>query len=70
MIESNPNKLTPIKANQDKGFHYTVTDEQISEHQKRTIPEIFEWIESTMKFVSRIQTPEEKLRSIVAKNII
>jgi hypothetical protein len=62
-------RLTPIKANEDKGFHYTVTDEQIAAHQKLSVREIFEWLESTTRFVSKIQTTEEKQRSIRAKNI-
>jgi uncharacterized protein YegL len=61
--------LVPIKANQDKGFHYTVTDEQIAAHQKLSLREIFEWLESTTRFVSKLQTTEEKQRSIRAKNI-
>ncbi len=28
------------KENEHISFHYTVTDEQIAEHQKRSIPEI------------------------------
>lgn len=48
--------------NADKGFHYTVTDEQIKEHQKRTVKEIFEWLENTNKFIYALQTPEERER--------
>ncbi|HEV7229892.1 MAG TPA: hypothetical protein VGO45_01105 [Bacteroidia bacterium] len=62
-------KLIPIKENQEKGFHSTVTDEQIAAHQKLTLHELFEWLESTNRFVSKLQTPEEKQRSIRAKNI-
>ncbi len=62
-------KLIPIKENQNKGFHYTVTDEQIAAHQKLTLHEIFEWLESTNRFVRKVQTLEEKGRSIRAKNI-
>jgi hypothetical protein len=57
-------KLIPAKANQNKGFHYTVTDEQIAAHQKLSGREIFEWLESTTRFVSKLQTAEEKQRSI------
>ena len=62
-------KLVPIKENQNKGFHYTVSDVQIAAHQKLTLHELFEWLESTNRFVSKVQTPEEKRRSITAKNI-
>jgi uncharacterized protein YegL len=61
--------LVPIKANQDKGFHYTVTDEQIAAHQKLSLRELFEWLESTSRFVSKVQTAEEKQRRIRAKDI-
>jgi hypothetical protein len=62
-------KLVPIKANQDLGFHYSVTDEQIAAHQKLSVREIFEWLESTTRFVSKLQTNEEKQRSIRAKTM-
>jgi hypothetical protein len=62
-------KLVPLKANQNKGFHYTVTDEQITAHQKLSLHELFEWLESTNRFVSKLQTAEEKQRSARAKTI-
>lgn len=62
--------LTPKKENANKGFHYTVSEEQIREHQKRSIKEIFEWIEKTSKFIYSIQTPEERERMERAKNIV
>ncbi|HXC05244.1 MAG TPA: hypothetical protein VNZ86_10865 [Bacteroidia bacterium] len=62
-------KLIPIKANAEKGFHYSVTDEQIARHQKLPLHELFEWLESTNRFISKLQTPEEKQRSIRAKTI-
>jgi hypothetical protein len=45
-----------------KGFYYSVTDEQIREHQQRTTNEIFEWLETTLEFIYRFQTPEERER--------
>lgn len=33
-------KILPKKENENIGFHYTVTDEQIKEHQKRSVEEI------------------------------
>ncbi len=62
-------KLTPLAANKNKGFHYTVTEEQIAAHQKLSIREIFQWLESTNRFVKSLQTEEEKQRSIRAKTI-
>jgi hypothetical protein len=61
-------KIIPKKENQNREFHYTVTDEQIAEHQKRSIKEIFMWLESTQKLIYALQTPEERLRSKEAKN--
>lgn len=55
-------KIIPKAENYNNGFHYTVTDEQIKEHQKRSIKEIFEWLEKTSKFIYEIQTPEERKR--------
>ena len=61
--------IIPIAENANKGFHYTVTDEQIREHQKRSVKEIFEWLEKTNKFIHSIQTPEERERMRKAKNL-
>ncbi len=43
--------IIPKAENAGKGFHYTVTDEQIAAHQKRSLKEIFEWLEKTNKFI-------------------
>lgn len=45
-----------------KGFYYTVTDEQIKEHRQRSVKEIFEWLETTNEFLWKFQTPVEKER--------
>lgn len=45
-----------------KGFYYTVTDEQIREHQQRSVKQIFSWLETTLEFIYRMQTPEERKR--------
>ena len=60
-------KQEPIAENYTKGFHYTVTDEQIREHQKRSVEEIFEWLQSTAKFIHEIQTPAERERMRLIK---
>ena len=51
-----------------KGFYYEVTDEQIKEHQQRSIIEILNWVESTAEFIYRFQTPEERERMKKIKN--
>lgn len=60
--------LEPKKENQNVGFHYSVTDEQIKAHQQRSTEEIFEWLEETAKFIYEMQTPEERERMKRAKN--
>ncbi len=45
-----------------KGFYYSVTDEQIRVHQQRSMKQIFEWLESTNEFIYLMQTPEERIR--------
>jgi hypothetical protein len=59
--------IIPKAENADKGFHYTVTDEQIKQHQQRSLKEIFEWLENTNKFIHALQTPEERERMKRAK---
>jgi len=61
-------KIIPKKENENIGFHYTVTDAQIAEHQKKSVAEIIEWLESTAKFIFEVQTPEERERMKKAKN--
>ena len=61
-------KIIPKAENADKGFHYTVTDVQIEEHQKRSVKEIFEWLEKTNKFIYALQTPEEREMARKIKN--
>jgi len=53
----------------NRGYYYTVTEEQIQAHQKRTIADIFNWIESTNRFVHAVQTQNEKDRHVKAKYI-
>ncbi|MEO5570109.1 MAG: hypothetical protein ABIT08_10270 [Bacteroidia bacterium] len=57
--EENNNKKEPGR---QKGFYYTVTDEQIKMHQQRSVEEIFEWLEGTNKFLWDTQTLEERER--------
>ena len=52
------------RENNQQGFYYTVTDEQIREHRQRSVKEVFDWLESTLEFIYNIQTPEERERSL------
>jgi len=61
-------KIQPKKENENVGFHYSVKDEQIIEHQKKSVEEIINWVESTAKFIYEMQTPEERKRMKRAKN--
>jgi hypothetical protein len=51
------------ETNVPRGFYYSVTDEQIAEHRRRTIPEIFQWLEETNRLIAKLQTPEERERT-------
>jgi hypothetical protein len=62
--------IIPKKENEGKGFHYTVTDQQIEEHRKRSLLEIFQWLEETNKFIYSIQTPQEREKMKMVKNFI
>ena len=44
-------KIIPIKENENVGFHYSVTDEQLAERAKMTTEEIINWCEETAKFI-------------------
>jgi len=46
--------------NADKGYHYTVTPEQIDAYQKWSLEECLQWIWDTNVLLSKIQTPEER----------
>ncbi|MDI1356350.1 MAG: hypothetical protein PSX36_15645 [bacterium] len=61
-------KLKPKVENNNIGFHYTVSQEQIDAHRKRTPEEILEWLETTSKFIYELQTPAERQRLKKAKN--
>ena len=55
--------MTPKSENKNKGFDYSVTEEQIQQHQQRTISEIFHWLETTAEFIYQAQTPQERIIS-------
>lgn len=54
--------------NQNVGFHYTVTDEQLEIRSKMSVEEILNWVESTAQFIYEAQKPEERERMKRAKN--
>ena len=46
--------------NQNIGYHFTVTEAQVAAHQKLTVKEIFEWLESMNAFLHSVQTPDQR----------
>ncbi len=52
--------ITPIKENENVGFHYTVTNEQMEAPGKMTAEEIINWVEETAQFIYEIQTSKEQ----------
>lgn len=61
-------KIPPKKENENVGFAYHVTMEQIREHQKKSPEEILLWIEEYAAFVNAFQTEEDKQRMRLLKN--
>jgi len=61
--------LLPKKENEGKGYFFSVTEEEIRQHMNRSPKDIFQWLESTNKFVSQVQNSQEKERSKMAKII-
>jgi len=59
----------PKKENEGKGYFFSVTEEEIRQHMNRSPKDIFQWLESTNKFVSQVQNSQEKERSKMAKII-
>lgn len=60
--------IIPKYENADKGYTYTVTDEQIAAYAKWTLDERLQWVFDTYELVSQLQTPEEKARAIEMKH--
>lgn len=59
--------IIPIKENENIGFHYTITDEQLEARSKMTTEEIINWVEKTAKFIYKLQIPEERERMKLVK---
>lgn len=53
--------------NQNKGYYYSVTDDEIKAHLARSCKDIFQWIETTNRFVYQAQTPQERFRTKASK---
>ena len=61
--------LKPKSENQNRGYYFSVSDDEIKEHMSRSTKDIFQWLESTNRFVNQIQTPQEKKRSKLSKTV-
>lgn len=61
-------KIVPKKENENVGFHYEVSEEQLLVRSKMSVQEIIDWVESTAKFIYSVQSPEERERMRKAKN--
>ena len=59
--------IAPKTENQDVGFSYTVTLEQMQKHAALPPEEILLWIEETAAFIYELQTPEERERKYIYK---
>ena len=59
--------LKPKAENQGKGYYFSVSEDEIKEHMNRSPKDIFQWLETTNRFVSQLQTPVEKRRSKLSK---
>ena len=55
-------KIQPKLENTHKGYYFDVKDEEIKAHQKRSVEDIFNWLQSANSFISLVQTPTEKKR--------
>jgi len=53
-------EIVPKLENEGVGFSYTVSDEQIAQHKKLSIAQIFDWLDSTRRLVESVQTEKEK----------
>lgn len=61
--------FVPKLENENKGYFFVISDEAILEARKRSIEEIFQWLENANRFVYALQTPEERQRVQQAKTI-
>jgi hypothetical protein len=50
-----------------KGFHYTISEEELAAHQLRTTEERIEWVWQSMLLMRAVQTREERIMMLEAK---
>ena len=62
------NLIIPKSENKGVGYTYEVTEEQIREHQKKSIEDILCWLYDLNLFLKLVQTDEEKERMKRFKN--
>lgn len=62
-------KIEPKLENTGKGYYFDVKDDEIEAHQKRSVEDIFNWLQSANSFFSMVQTPTERKRWEYAKTI-
>ena len=55
-----PDEIIPQEGNSKKGFHYSITDQQIAQYGKQTLLEKLAWLKETNKFIYSLQTTEER----------
>jgi hypothetical protein len=61
-------KIVPKKENENIGFNYSVSEEQLAWYSQMSIEEKFAWLQDANSFILSIQTEEEKQRTAQAKN--
>ena len=61
--------LTPKVENQNRGYYFSVTEDEIRAHLNRSCKDIFQWIETTNRFVYQVQTPQERTKSRLSKAV-
>ena len=54
------NTIIPKRENENKGFFYTVSDEQIAQYATLTIKQKLQWLYDCNSFLARVQTPKER----------
>jgi hypothetical protein len=62
------NNIKPKLENADKGYSYTVTQEQIDAYKKWSLKEKLQWIWDTNVLLSKVQTPEERAHILRIKH--
>jgi hypothetical protein len=61
-------EIEPIVENENVGYFFSVNEKQIAEHKKRSVSDIFNWLEANNRFVYELQNTEERLQTRIASN--